>query len=87
MENTVFLDSIEKTYRVGLMFSLFEGLKQGQKIRFITSIDPNEIKDEFLTANAGTCLWASDHLEPGSWEIIIGKKMESGGGCCGACGG
>ncbi|MBX3017378.1 MAG: DUF2249 domain-containing protein [Bdellovibrionaceae bacterium] len=91
MSETVFdVRSFDPRFRHALIFSMFEGLSEGEFFVLKNDHDPVPLKRQFEAL--GLPNWGWQYLESGptTWRVKIektGSRGHSAGGCCGICGG
>jgi len=77
--------SFDPRFRSGLIFSVFEGLIQGQSIKIIFDNDPSELQKKFIEADISNIKWNINKLGENIWEVFM-LKQKSQHSCCGVCG-
>lgn len=76
METVIDFRSFNPAYATGLIFSIFEGLNQGESFRLITRENPHHIKCQFEQAKLDVFEWnVKKTADDGSaWEVRIVKN-------------
>lgn len=92
-ETTLNFRAFDPKFKTGLLFTLFEGLRNGEGFYFVCDQNPDDLKAEFDRAQIQNSKWEIRQHEKDKWEVHL-HKMKSGhhsdhsaGGCCGICGG
>ena len=76
-----------------LVFSLFEGLKEGEDFIVLNAAEPSSLCQQLDQLTIPNLHWEFLEKSPGRWKLRIEKKTKSdaeaksSGGCCGMCGG
>lgn len=88
MASTVInVDVFEQPYQLALIFSLFEGLKEGESFKVVSAGDLELLKSQFVTAKVQNLKFVETHLDKNITEVEVKKVPGHGhGGCCGMCG-
>lgn len=73
METIIDFRSFDPAYMTGLIFSIFEGLNQGESFRLITRENPNHIKSQFEQAKLDIFEWDVKKTAGDAWEVRIVK--------------
>lgn len=73
METIIDFRSFDPAYTTGLIFSIFEGLNQGESFRLITRENPSYIKDQFEQAKIDIFEWDVKMTAGDAWEVRIVK--------------
>lgn len=89
MNSVIDLRDFDPRFKTGLVFSIFEGLVNGQGFKIICDQEPEILKRYFKDAQIGNVLFGVNPKGPGIWEIQIAKDEEKAHAhsCCGICGG
>lgn len=83
MSSTVInVDVFEKPYQLALVFSLFEGLKEGESFKIVSEGDLELLKSQFVSAKIQNLKF----VEADSSVEIKKVPGHGQGGCCGMCG-
>lgn len=88
--NTIYMSTLQSKYRTALVFSIIEGLKQGQSLNVISESEPVDLEALIINSGISDVLFENTKTNDGSWSIQIQKKQDidqSHVGCCGMCGG
>lgn len=75
------VDVFERAYRSGLLFSLFEGLKEGESFKIVSKKDLDEIKDQLLMAQVQN-MNLEERESSQDLHAVEVRKI----GTCGLCG-
>lgn len=86
-DTTINADNFEDNYSSGLIFSIFEGLKEGCKFQIISNKNLTSIKKLFEEAKIENLQLESKPLSDGTHYVEVLKLKKSDHGCCGMCGG
>lgn len=92
MGTVIDLRALDPSYHSGLIFSFFEGLKQGSKFRLISGENPEFLKIQFAEAKISNADFEISKNDGATWDVDISKlelqpKDRHEEGCCGICGG
>lgn len=85
MQTVLDFRSFDPRYRLGLIFSIFEGLIQGEAIKIICADDPQILQTQFSEAQVKNIKWKIFQIATDIWEVELAKIKEHQG-CCGLCG-
>lgn len=89
-QTVIHVPSFEGNYKTGLLFSMVEGLKQGEGFKFVCDQDPAELAAMLQEAKVPNLTWKSTAGRSGQWELEVIKQNPYEApqvGCCGVCGG
>lgn len=90
MSTKLDLKAFHPNSQMGLVFSVFDSLKDGEELTVICESNPDSLQKQFQDAKIEKLNWDASRLVDGRWEVTI-KKAEvedlDNGGCCGVCGG
>jgi hypothetical protein len=88
MNNVVYLDSFQERFVSGLVFSMLEGLGDGQSIVFSSSKPLDDFQLQLQKASIDGIAASSIKKDKSHWQMVVSRKMEAHEhGCCGMCGG
>lgn len=91
MSDTILnFDSFEPRVQQAIVFSLYEGLRDGESFHIQNSSDPAVLYKELTSLKIPSMNWEYLEQGPTTWRIRISKssnKEAKGHGCCGVCGG
>ncbi len=88
-QTVIHVPSFEGEYKTALLFSMVEGLKQGEGFKFVCDQNPSELETLLREAKVPNLEWKSKSAKGGQWELDITKRLPheaAGVGCCGVCG-
>jgi len=87
MNRTVIhIPSFQGAYKTGLVFSMIEGLKDGESFKLICDQAPEELEVLLGEAKISRLQWQVSQIDARRWEMVIFKQAERES-CCGMCGG
>ncbi|MCO5143594.1 MAG: hypothetical protein M9962_10935 [Oligoflexia bacterium] len=89
-QTVVQVRAFEGEYKTALLFSMIEGLKTGEKFRFVCEQNPKELELLLQDAAIPNVNWSTDKVSGDLWELNVEKSdayKEEHIGCCGMCGG
>ncbi len=95
MQTTTVLNtgSFDQRTQQALVFSLFEGLKDGADFVVLADAEPKQLCLQLDQLTIPNLHWEYLEKSPGKWKLRIEKltpskaREKSKGGCCGSCGG
>ena len=87
MLNVLDFRSFDPRFKTGLVFSVFEGLLQGESFKMIIKEDPAALEGQFKDSKINNFKWSAHKLDADTWEVSILKTAGANQeGCCGICG-
>ena len=90
METTINIASFGPAYQSAILFTIFEGLREGESYKILVESDPFSIRESFKEAEIENFDWEASREGSGRWTVRISKLLKnstSRTGCCGSCGG
>jgi regulator of cell morphogenesis and NO signaling len=90
MTDTVLnFDSFEPHVQHAIVFSLYEGLRDGESFHIQNSTEPKSLYEELSAVNIPALNCEYVERGPDKWKIRISKQGQEKKkqGCCGICGG
>lgn len=89
-ETNLNFESFEPRVQQAIVFSLFEGLRDGEFFNIQNSSDPVSLYNELTTLKIPSMKWEYLEKGPETWRIRVSKsaiEKKHEHGCCGVCGG
>lgn len=89
-QNVIYVPTIIGEYKIGLIFSLIDGLKPGKSLKLVCDDHPHDFEEMLEKSEISNINWSIEKTDTNSWQLSISKQQDINSekvGCCGMCGG
>lgn len=74
-ETVIHIPSFQGAYKTGLIFSLIEGLREGERFRLVCDQNPVELTGLLREARLSNLKWNETQVNEARWEVLIEKTL------------